>query len=268
MSLSFFSFDKKKIYEKIKSNLDKPIDIAIKKTIPEDVQKKIDGMSISRSLNGHIPLYKESASRVFMRLTPFSEKEKIEIINKLTLFENGGLVSQEDIYQRFENKVWYWEELEFWRDYLNNGPIPYCLALQLSEINAYSIVKGEEIFKVLTLPKAKKILLENGLDVPQKNIKKTIIEMCNSNSLYISVLKQGAIAYQKKKEFNLLVHTIRKRFDSLVALHLFKKCKLDFVEEEDIPFIEMIQKRFPEIVPPYWPMSLVSYRGTDWDNLL
>ena len=268
MFLSFFTFDKKKIKEKLTRTVDKPIGNTIKRPFSEDVQKKIAGMTISRSLNGEIPLYKEAANRMFMRLTPFSEKEKLEIISLLTVFEDGGLVSPEDIYRRFVNKVWYWEELEFWREQFRNGPIPYCLALQLSEINAYSIVKGEDIFKVLTLPKAKKILLENGFDVPKKNIKKTIIEMCNNNSLYITVLKQESIAYQKKKEFDLLVHTIRKRFESLVALRLFKKCKLDFVEEEDVPFIEMVQKRFPEIVPPYWPMSLISYRGTDWDDLL
>ncbi len=268
MFLPFFTFDKKQIKEKLKKSVGKPTDIIIKKPFSEDVQKKIEGMTISRSLNGEIPLYRESANRMFKRLTPFSEKEKNEIINMLTVFEDGGLVGPDDIYHRFVNKVWYWEELEFWRERLKTGPIPYYLALQLSEVNAYSIAKGEDVFKILTLPKAKKILLENGFDVPKKSIKKTIIEMCNNNSLYISVLKQEAIAYQKKNEFNLLINTIRSRFESLVTLHLFKKCRLDFVEEEDMPFIEMVQRRFPEIVPPYWPMSLITYRGTDWDDLL
>lgn len=267
MFLPFFTFDKKKIKEKLKQPADKPKDNSFIKTLPEDVQRKIDGMTISRSLNGESSLYKDAANRMFMRLKPFSEKEKIEIIHLLTVFEDGGLVSQEDIYQRFVNKVWYWEELEFWREQMKNNPIPYYLALQLSEMNAYSIVKGEDVFKVITLPKAKKIMLANGFDIPKKNIKKTIIEMCDNNSLLLSVLKQEAVFFQKKNEFDLMIHTIRKRFDSLVTLHLFNKCKLDFVEEDDVPFIEMVKKRFPEIVPPYWPMSLISYRSADWDEI-
>ncbi len=268
MFLSFFSFDTKKIKEKLNKPVDKPIDTTNKKALPEDVQKKIDGMTLSRSLHGESSLYKEAANRTFMRLKPFSEKEKTEIINMLTVFEDGGIVSQEDIYQRFVNKIWYWEELEYWREQLKKEPIPYCLALQLSEVNAFSIAKGEDVFKVLTLPKVKNIILANGFDVPKKNIKKTIIETCDNNSLLLSVLKQEAVAFQKKNEFRLMVHTIRKRFDSLHTLHLFKKCELDFIEEGDLQFIEMVKKRFPEIVPPYWPMSLISYRGTDYDDII
>ena len=268
MFLPFFTFDKKRIKEKLKITADKPLDNTNNKNIPEDVQKKIDGMTIKRSLNGEFSLYREAANRTFLRLTPFSEKEKNDIIDLLTVFENGGLVSPEDIYLRFIDKVWYWEELEFWREQLKRGPIPYHLGIQLSDINAYSIVKGEDLFKVLSLQKAKTIMLTNGFVVPKKNIKKTIVEMCNNNSLLLSIMKKEAIVFQKEREFNLLVNTIRSRFESLVALKLFNKCKLDFVKSEDVPFIEIVQNKFPEIVPPYWPMSIIIYRSADWDDLV
>lgn len=204
-------------------------------------------------------VFDDVAYQIISDITPFNDDEKKDI---LRLMRNYIKHMNDETFnvlwsKYFLNRVWEWNEYEFWRTIALTKGAPFGFK---NEKDAYKIKSPSDIFDFFSIQKVKAFLLTCGYEPPKKNIKKWSESTLSDHPELFESIKMQCIEKQKKHELYVMSQTARLRSDSLEILKMSSKKELSNVYENDKQFIDIALNRNPKAIPPFWPGSIITYK--------
>lgn len=235
-------------------------DLPIEKTF--STKQAVQSITISSrgAFQNIANVFDDVAKQILQEVHPFSNKEKDEILYLARDYiENARQEAFDNLWNNyFASRQWVWDEFEFWRSLALNGQfIPFFTA----ERNTFRLEKSEEVFELLSLQKIKTMLVDAGLEAPNRDVKKWAVNVLAQSAELFEKVKIQCTAQQKQKEVRLLIQTIRDRSKNLATVRLADSVELQSVDKYAAPCIEIATKRNPNAIPPFWPGSIITYRG-------
>lgn len=204
-------------------------------------------------------VFNDVAYQIISDITPFTDDEKKDILRLMRNYIKHMSDDTFDILwsKYFLNRVWEWNEYEFWRNIALTKGAPFGFK---NEENAYKIKIPSDIFNFFSIQKVKAFLLICGYEPPKKNIKKWAEFTLSNHPDLFEDLKTQCIEKQKKRELYVMSQTAKLRSDSLEILKMSSKKELANVYKNDKQFIDIALKRNPKAIPPFWPGSIITYK--------
>lgn len=222
--------------DKLKPKLDQPM---------EDVKKEISPRTASPTQHTTSPRDKreELILQQIDMLHGITDNARQTLINrcvKSEALEKFDISYFVPVFERhFTNGKWTWAEYEFWREYGNKSG-EYPSSFNTHYVCDISSVTLENIFEFITLPTAKKLLVNCGVTLPSRQIKAGIIQIARENSVVANLLLNEYICNRQKFIFSLFMKTLSMRireFDSIIRL-----CKIDGKIEMELRYISDSKK--------------------------
>lgn len=177
-------------------------------------------------------------------------------------FDKHDLYSFTPIFEKYFSGIeWTWDEYEFWRMHGNKtGDYPRAFSTHyLCEI---STISANNIFNYITLPKAKLSLINNGIELPTKKIKESIINLASTNKNIESLLVDIYVRERQKFIFFLFVQTLCSRFRSYIETTHYIDMEYEYVcfSDADKKLVTIAHKAGFTQYPPFIPGGTDSWR--------